>query len=328
MTTSFESERLHEEVTKAAAVSGVLGAAARHHFASPGKQLRGRLAIELATALGVSDANAMALGAACELMHNASLVHDDVQDRDVLRRGRDTVWLRFGDPIAINLGDHLLAQAFAAMAAAGADSGHSARLCSLFGDAITATARGQSDEILRRDERTSTMREYERMACDKTGPLFAIPIQASLILSGASDATVAAASRGGASLGTAFQILDDASDFLDLKGRGSAGADLREGKLTWPMLHYLDRVETRVRTAFSNLLAARSRSDDEVAGWVRAMLESGAVDASFSRVDALIARAEREWRSLPESCQPILSAHGDHFRRSMRRVSRARGARA
>src|SRR6185295_17019159 len=87
----------------------------REHLASGGKRLRARLALTALTALGGERAHGIAWAAACELLHNATLVHDDVQDGDELRRGQPTVWARHGVAQAINAGDLLFALPYLAV---------------------------------------------------------------------------------------------------------------------------------------------------------------------------------------------------------------------
>src|SRR6056297_2071568 len=97
---------------------GKLGEALDHHFAAAGGFGRARLALDASEALGLDRSIAISLAVACELLHNASLVHDDLQDRDELRRGQLAVWARFGEDVAISVGDFLLTRAFEVAAAA------------------------------------------------------------------------------------------------------------------------------------------------------------------------------------------------------------------
>jgi geranylgeranyl pyrophosphate synthase len=311
------SAALHARVQTAAQLGGILGAAARYHLARAGKQLRGGLALAVAASLGADEPSALEIAAACELLHNASLVHDDIQDGDVLRRGRETVWLRFGQPVAINLGDHLLACAFGALAGMRAAEDRRVRLVALFARATSVIARGQSDEILRRDDQHLDRERYERIARDKTGPLLALPLECAAILAGLGEHAVGAMREGGLLLGTAYQLADDIADLLDAKQRGEPGADLREGKLTWPVIDFLERADPSVRAQLLALLTARGRRIADVAPWVRAIRADGAVERAMLRVRALVAAAEMAWSTLPPSCHQLLRGEAQQFLSSL-----------
>lgn len=321
MSTSRLQADLHQRVLRAAQIGGILGAAARHHLARPGKQLRGTCAARLAASLGVDRIAAVELGAACELLHNASLVHDDIQDGDVLRRGRETTWVRFGQPVAINLGDHLLAAAFACLAGLTAPAERRIRVVTRFAQATSTIASGQSDEILRRDDQHLDLARYEQIARDKTGPLLALPLEAAAILAGLGEAAVAAMRSGGLELGAAYQLADDVADLLDLKDRGESGADLREGKLTWPVLAFLELSEPSRQQQLLQLLTARERRITDVAPWVRTIRASGAIERTLQRVRQLVEDARTAWSSLPRSCSTLLDQQLDEFLLSLPNVA-------
>src|SRR5690349_15190403 len=95
--------------------SGLLGKMVLEHISSGRKRLRSRLALSSVAVLGGLPANAVGWGAACELLHNASLIHDDMQDGDLYRRGRPTLWNSYGIAQAINAGDLCIALAYAAL---------------------------------------------------------------------------------------------------------------------------------------------------------------------------------------------------------------------
>lgn len=318
---------IHNRVRGAVQLEGILGAAARHHLARPGKQVRGQLAARVATSLGVASEASIGLGVACELLHNASLVHDDIQDGDVLRRGRETVWVRFGQPVAINLGDHLLASSFGTLAELPVPGAHRARLVALFARATSYVARGQSDEILRREDHALDKDRYESLARDKTGYFLALPLEGAAILAGLGAADALALREGGLLLGTAYQLADDVADLLDQKHRGEAGADLREGKLTWPILDYLETVPTRAREDLCTLLAASDRRTLDIQPWVSSIRESGAVERTTARIRDLIAGALIRWRALPTACAKLLRTESQRLTERLPKPAAVRAAR-
>jgi geranylgeranyl pyrophosphate synthase len=308
---------LHARVQQAAELSGILGAATRHHMALAGQQFRGLLAHDLAVRLGIPRAVAVDLGAACELLHNASLVHDDIQDRDVLRRGREAAWVRFGEPVAINLGDHLLASSFAVLAALPVDAGARTRLVAAFAPTTSVIARGQSDELLRRDDHEVDRARYEQIAADKTGPLLALPLESAAIVAGLPEAQIDAVRTGGTLLGTAYQLADDVADLLDCKQRGEPGADLREGKLTWPMLDFLEGSSASVQERLLGQLAARERRTTDVQPWVRAIRAAGSLDRTLRRVGELTRAACDAWSPVPAAGRALLRRVAQRFERAL-----------
>ncbi len=196
-----------------AAADGWLGRAARHHLGTGGKRLRARLALDAAAGLGVGPGPATAWAAACELLHNASLVHDDLQDGDRERRGVATVWARFGPDTAISLGDHLMTAAYRAVATVGVPQTQG-RLLALTAEAVAETIRGQSRELdQRRHGAPGGWADYAAMARAKSGPLLALPLSGALILAGRPERERAASEAAGRELGLAYQIADDLADF-------------------------------------------------------------------------------------------------------------------
>jgi geranylgeranyl pyrophosphate synthase len=126
--------------------SGIIADAASYHLASGGNKFRPLFLLAIASALKVQEQVAVQTAAACELLHNASLVHDDLQDKDETRRGRPAVWQRFGPEIAINLGDYFIASAFSLLASI--DCHHRLRvgLTDLFAETTRIVIDGQSKE--------------------------------------------------------------------------------------------------------------------------------------------------------------------------------------
>jgi geranylgeranyl diphosphate synthase type I len=179
--------------------------------------------------------------AACEIFHNATLVHDDLQDGDRLRRGEPTVWVRHGAAQAVNAGDLLLLLAFAAIAEVSAPAAVRAGLSAAMARLGSAVVAGQAAElVLLRSSRTQRQSYLETVTA-KTSGLFELPVEGAALLCGhAPDA----ARRLGAAfrpLGILFQIQDDLLDLWGNKGREGPGSDLREGKVSALVVTHLER---------------------------------------------------------------------------------------
>ena len=188
--------------------TGDAGKAAAHHISAGGARVRARLALHAGRALGRPEAEAIAIAAACELLHNASLVHDDLQDRDEQRRGQDAVWRKYGDAVAICVGDLLLSAAYGALGATGASA---ASLSVRMHRRIAEVIQGQCADLALQGGVKTTLENYERVASAKSAPLLVLPLELALTLAGRDDA-VAAATAAGSLFAIGYQVADDLED--------------------------------------------------------------------------------------------------------------------
>jgi len=220
-----------EEV--ATAYPGELGASARTTLEAGGKRLRPLLVILCCRADAPLPRHAVRAAAAVELLHMATLVHDDVLDAAKLRRGRPTVVSSHGAHMATSVGNYLFAGAFAEVVATG-----SSRAVARLSEAAAGLSRG---ELLQMNEafRTSiTAEEYLRRCELKTGGLFGAACALGAVVSGLSEAAATALDRFGRCLGLAFQIFDDILDFSgEAEETGKhPGTDVRDGTVTLPLI--------------------------------------------------------------------------------------------
>lgn len=188
--------------------TGEAGEAAAHHLSAGGSRLRARLALHACSALGVPAEHAIAVASACELLHNASLVHDDLQDRGAQRRGQDTVWRKHGDAAAICVGDLLLSAAYGALAPTGASAG---QLITRMHLRVGTVIRGQCDDLALQGGTLTSLETYERIAQGKSGPLLILPLELALVLGGRQDA-IGTAVEAGALFAVGYQAADDLDD--------------------------------------------------------------------------------------------------------------------
>ncbi len=185
-------------------------AAATYHLASGGQRVRGRLALHAGGCLGLPVPDSQALAAASELIHNASLVHDDLHDRDTQRRGQPTVWYRFGDDVAICAGDLLLSASYLALS----QFGGVARLPELFSlmhSRVASAVRGQCAELRKPPLAAHSIEDFKSIALAKSGALLSLPTELALLASGHSYA-VSQARQAAGSFAIAYQIYDDLLD--------------------------------------------------------------------------------------------------------------------
>lgn len=195
-----------------------------------GRRVRARLALSAADAFGVPKSHAIAWAASVELLHNATLIHDDIQDGDRVRRGKPTVWAQHGVAQAINAGDFLLMLPYVALR--GIPALHQGQLAVLLGETSTRVVRGQTCELDLLESGRVDAESYYSAARGKTGALFELPVAGAAILGEVDAKGVAECASLFGRLGLAFQLQDDILDIYGNKGKVQPGADVREGKVT------------------------------------------------------------------------------------------------
>ena len=210
-----------------------------------GKRLRPVLVLLCCEACGGTAGNALPAAAAIELMHNFSLIHDDIEDRDELRRGRATLWKLWGDAQAINSGDAMFTLAHLAMQAAlsrGARAAHVLQALKVFDEAAMALTIGQHLDLSFEKRSDVSATEYMAMIKGKTGALTQAACAIGAILAGAPAARICALAGFGAWLGIAFQLQDDILGIWgDPAVTGKQDSDLSHHKKTLPVLYAAER---------------------------------------------------------------------------------------
>ncbi len=223
-----------------------------------GKRIRPLLCLLTAEALGADPADALPFALAIELMHNFALVHDDIEDGDVMRRGRGSAWVKYGLAQGINIGDYLLVHTVRALAEAerGGDAARRLRLVALIGSALDHTHIGQALDMNARGTRSITIDEYLRIVREKTGYYLAAPIQGGAIVAGADEQVLARIGAMAQFLGPLFQIIDDVIDLTEGKGRDAVGSDIREGKRSYLVAWTAERCTDEERERLFDILDA------------------------------------------------------------------------
>jgi geranylgeranyl pyrophosphate synthase len=260
-----------------------------------GKRLRPALALLIGRMAGSVDLDAlnhMAVGV--ELLHTASLVHDDIVDESDTRHGGATLYARVGNALAVLVGDYLFSQAAQACVATG-----NLDVVRLFAETLGAMAQGQIDDANgqlggRHQWETLSRERYYRTIAGKTASLFILACQGTALLVGLSAAQVDGLRVYGENLGLAFQVFDDILDFTSTEAElgKPVGSDLRQGTITLPVILMRDRelADGRLRAAFES---------EDVDLQVRLVQESGSVAAALSEADTLVARARAALSVLP-----------------------------
>jgi octaprenyl-diphosphate synthase len=243
-----------------------------------GKRLRPALVLLAGRASGSVTASHAVLAAVVEMIHTATLVHDDVLDEAVVRRHAATVNAEWGNETAVLLGDYLFTHAF--HLAASLDS---TRACRWIGHATNKVCEGEMQQVHHRGNLDLDEAAYFAIIEGKTAELTAVSCRLGAAYAGAPESTVAALDRYGRELGVAFQIADDVLDIWgDERVTGkSLGTDLEKQKMTLPVIYLLRMVEPDVAAEIRGLLG-EARADHRRR--LRPYLEStGAIDRAWQR---------------------------------------------
>jgi octaprenyl-diphosphate synthase len=261
-----------------------------------GKHLRPAILALSAGALGEVTEGHVTAAVIVEMVHLATLVHDDVLDEAEIRREQPTLAARWGNEIAVLFGDCLFAQALKLAA-----SFPTPEVCRAVAMATNTVCSGEILQTQHRRKFEISRREYFRVIEMKTAELFKLSCELAAFLSGTTPKRHTALRQFGVAFGTAYQVYDDCVDLFGSEARAgkSLGTDLAKGKLTWPVLLAWERANT----------ADRARLEGLVEHWqpehLAAVNELLARYETFGPSQAVIGRyleqARRELRNLPES---------------------------
>jgi len=264
-----------------------------------GKRLRPLILLLAGRAYGDDRQNLVTAGAGVELLHTASLVHDDTVDRSGMRRGRPTLNSLLPSGAVILLGDFLFAQS--AMLAAATNS---PRVVSIFASTLADICDGQLREMFFSHRLDQTREEYERRIFGKTASLFAGSAEMGAIIGNAPDAGVQAMRQYGSDIGMAFQIVDDVLDLREGTGHlgKPAGHDLTQGTVTLPTMIYASGLTeaSEARTRLEDVVSGKIDQPAEVQRVVDEIRASGALDAAMREAADFAGRSKSHAANAPD----------------------------
>lgn len=250
-----------------------------------GKQIRPLVVMLCARIFGPIDERVLNAAAAVELLHNASLIHDDVIDESKLRRGEPTVNAVWDNHIAVLVGDFFVSTALQ-RAIATSDM----RIVEAIGSLGKLLSLGEIDQIYNATEHMMGEESYYRVISYKTASLFVACARVGCLAAGASEEGTEILARVAELLGLCFQIRDDVFDYFPADKVGKpTGNDLREGKVTLPLLHALD---VRPDAEMSALLALPSLDTGQVERLQRYARDNGGIEYAYESMERLRRQAD------------------------------------
>ncbi len=253
---------------------------AGHLIAGGGKRMRPMLTLACARLLDYTGTRHYELSAAVEFIHTATLLHDDVVDGSGLRRGRRTANLIWGNPASVLVGDFLFSRSFELMVEDG-----SLKVLHILSNASAVIAEGEVNQLTAQRQIGTGEDKYLEIIGAKTAALFAAACRIAAVVAERDAAAEAALDSYGRNLGIAFQLVDDTLDYAsDGATMGKdAGDDLRDGKVTLPVILAYARGDAADRAFWKDAIEGRRISDDDLALATALLRTTRALDDTLER---------------------------------------------
>lgn len=311
-TAPVEQPRLSTVEVELEQVSSLLNEAAKLNYpllngllkgiiAAGGKRLRPTLSLLAARVPGkVDEINALKLfqvAAAVEMLHTATLVHDDTIDEAMMRRGMKTLNSALSGGTVILVGDYLFAQSAILITRPG-----NPQVVQIFAECLATICDGELTQIFSTHKWDQTKDEYYKRIYAKTAVLFATACELGAIMGGADDELVKRLRQFGHQLGMGFQIIDDIIDFESSEITGKAtGGDLRQGIVTLPTMYFFEKASQEDTDFVKGLIERKDASEAEIMRAVELIRSSGAFDLAYAEARDFIVEAKELLEGVPAS---------------------------
>jgi len=266
-------------------------------LASGGKRVRPMLLLLCARLAGYGGENHIGLASVVEFIHTATLLHDDVVDSAVLRRGNASANAVWGNEASVLVGDFLFAKSFSIMVRNG-----DLKILQVLSDATTMMAEGEVLQLISTCDLDLDEERYMTVVRTKTAVLIAAACQCGGILGRIGEEEQAALHEFGMELGIAFQFMDDALDYVAEESEFGKvrGHDLAEGKMTLPLIEALRRCSAEERSRVAAIIEQDELADGDVAEVVALIERHNGIEYTRSRAQTLIDRAKGHLVSFPD----------------------------
>jgi geranylgeranyl pyrophosphate synthase len=252
---------------------------------------------------GYPETTSLWLGLATELMHAATLCHDDILDEDRVRHNAPTTWVTHGIQQALFVGDLLIFLSQEAVESSGLSEKDGMTALGYLSRSVKRVIYGQSLEIeLRQNSQLPTPQTYKEVVAGKTGGLFSLGLVLGGIASSLSQIQISSLEQLGMDLGEIFQIQDDIIDLIGDKGKGSSTADLWESKPSWLMLQAVQHLEQELKEELLKLLflPKHQKKSTDIDRILALLEQSGALFAGREYVNNLPETGNRLKQSYPD----------------------------
>ncbi|WP_298217847.1 polyprenyl synthetase family protein [Halothiobacillus sp.] len=282
--------------TKLASDVALINQLSRYIIGAGGKRFRPMVLMLAAKALGGKSPWAAQMAAVVELIHTATLLHDDVVDESTLRRGRDTANALFGNAASVLTGDFLYSRAFEMMVEV-----QEPRVMAILAQATNRIAEGEVLQLMNMGDADVSEERYVDVIIRKTATLFAAATQLAAVLEGQPEEMEAELTAYGLHLGTAFQLIDDVLDYTgDEAHTGKhVGDDLAEGKPTLPLIIAMQRGDEATVALIRRAITEQDASD--IQAICRAIEHTGALAYTAHLAQAEADRAKQAINAVPDS---------------------------
>jgi len=277
--------------------------ASRHLPMAGGKRLRPVLTMLCCEAVGGTETDAIPFALAVEIIHNFTLVHDDIMDKSTLRRNLQTVHIKYSEPTAILAGDLLFVKAFEALETYSKDMIMFRKLNNHLIQSVIEVCEGQQLDMNFEHQKMIPESEYIDMIRKKTSALFRIASDGGALIGGASNNIIKALNSYGTSLGLAFQIRDD---YLDMSSTASTlgkdiGNDIRNGKKTLIAVHALSHCKGKDKEILTRLFGKADASEKEVETVFNLFESCGSINYAAQKAEEYSTIAIHELKTLDNS---------------------------
>jgi len=268
----------------------ILTEMANYHFDTGGKRIRALIPAAVFSLCGLKPSSYPEFPAAIEILHNATLIHDDLQDGDETRRGKPTVWKAYGPAQAINSGDAFFFYAMALLGELPVSGDVLKSLVRIFSASSLQVIQGQAAEFVEKEAlENTTVDGYIRVVKGKTGGLLGLPLRGAYLIAKGSLEYDSILEEVGNDLGTVFQIQDDLLDVVGEKGRGFKAADLAEGKPSFLAVHALQHGDDGQKNRLSIILRKprAETTEGDLKEGIAILEATGAIKAGFQAIETL-----------------------------------------
>ena len=268
-----------------------------------GKRIRPVMVLLASESVGGRREEAIGAAAAVELLHNMTLVHDDIEDQSELRRGKPCIHITYGIPTAINVGDAMLIKVFEIANQSKIPPDRCNRLVAQVAKRAYDITWGQAYEFSMWKRKEVREDEVIRLLRNKTGALTALSTEAGAIAGGGTEEQIKLLGDFGETIGIGFQIIDDVLNVSgDVKEYGKEiGGDIREGKKTILVAHVLGNAAAKDRRAFARILGKKNITKTEIRKAIQLYEKYDAIGYARARAEAYLHSALETLKKLPPS---------------------------